>query len=130
MNLAIEKNSLFSSLEGKKVISGRGISKGETLSKEFLSDLPSSEWFKLRMQKDDLNDLIKEAKDNLKSYENTLKEKFEIKKRKILSGDDLAPGVQQTVKVYLAVKRKKLIESGVPEEDKEIRELDALIEVV
>ena len=30
----------------------------------------------------------------------------------------------------LAVKRKKLIESGVPEEDKEIRELDALIEVV
>ena len=30
----------------------------------------------------------------------------------------------------LAVKRKKLIESGVPEEDKEIRELNALIEVV
>ena len=30
----------------------------------------------------------------------------------------------------LAVKRKKLIESGVPEEDKEIRELDALIEVI
>ena len=30
----------------------------------------------------------------------------------------------------LAVKRKKLIESGVSEEDKEIRELDALIEVI
>ena len=30
----------------------------------------------------------------------------------------------------LAVKRIKLIESGVPEEDKEIRELDALIEVI
>ena len=30
----------------------------------------------------------------------------------------------------LAVKRKKLIEAGVPEEDKEIRELDALIEVI
>ena len=30
----------------------------------------------------------------------------------------------------LVVKRKKLIESGVPEEDKEIRELDALIEVI
>ena len=29
----------------------------------------------------------------------------------------------------LAVKRKKLIESGVPEEDQEIREIDALIEV-
>ena len=30
----------------------------------------------------------------------------------------------------LAVKRKKLIESGVPEEDQEIRESDALIEGV
>jgi len=30
----------------------------------------------------------------------------------------------------LAVKRKKLIESGVPEEDQEIIEIDALIEVI
>ena len=28
----------------------------------------------------------------------------------------------------LAVKRKKLIEAGIPEEDQEIREIDALIE--
>ena len=99
-------NSLMSSLEGKKVISGRGISKGDTLSKEFLSDLPSSEWFKLRMQDEKLNDLIKESKDNLKSYEDMLKERFALKKKKIISGDDLPPGVQQVIKVYLAVKRK------------------------
>ena len=30
----------------------------------------------------------------------------------------------------LAVNRKKLIEAGVPEEDQEIREIDALIEVI
>ena len=30
----------------------------------------------------------------------------------------------------LAVKRKKLIESGVPEEDQEIREIEALIEII
>ncbi len=35
-----------------------------------------------------------------------LKERFEVKKRKIVSGDDLPPGVQQVIKVYLAVKRK------------------------
>ena len=35
-----------------------------------------------------------------------LKERFEAKKRKIVSGDDLPPGVQQVIKVYLAVKRK------------------------
>ena len=99
-------NSLMPSLEGKKVISGRGISKGDTLTKVFLNDLPSSEWFKLRMQDEKLNDLIKESKDNLQKYEVMLKEKFEAKKRKIVSGDDLPPGVQQVIKVYLAVKRK------------------------
>ena len=80
--------------------------KGDTLSKEFLLDLPSSEWFKLRMQDEKLNDLIKESKDNLKSYEDMLKERFALKKKKIISGDDLPPGVQQVIKVYLAVKRK------------------------
>ena len=30
----------------------------------------------------------------------------------------------------LAVKRKKLIEAGIPEEAQEIREIDALIEVI
>ena len=99
-------NSLMPSLEGKKVISGRGISKGEALTKEFLNSLPASEWFKLRMQDEKLNDLIKESKDNLKKYEDMLKERFEAKKRKIVSGDDLPPGVQQVIKVYLAVKRK------------------------
>ena len=99
-------NSLLPSLEGKKVISGRGINKGEALSKDFLKSLPASEWFKLRMQDEKLNDLIKESKDNLKKYEDMLKERFEAKKRKIVSGDDLPPGVKQVVKVYLAVKRK------------------------
>jgi len=99
-------NSLMPSLEGKKVISGRGISKGEALTKDFLNSLPASEWFKLRMQDEKLNDLIKESKDNLKKYEDMLKERFEAKKRKIVSGDDLPPGVQQVIKVYLAVKRK------------------------
>ena len=99
-------NSLMPSLEGKKVISGRGISKGEALTKDFLKSLPASEWIKLRMQDEKLNDLIKESKDNLKKYEDMLKERFEAKKRKIVSGDDLPPGVQQVIKVYLAVKRK------------------------
>jgi DNA-directed RNA polymerase subunit beta len=33
-------------------------------------------------------------------------ERFEIKKGKLQSGDDLAPGVQKIVKVYLAIKRR------------------------
>ena len=35
-----------------------------------------------------------------------LDERFEEKRGKLQSGDDLAPGVLKTVKVYLAVKRR------------------------
>ena len=99
-------NSLKSELLGKKVISGRGLSKGDSLDEEFLSTLPPSEWFKLRMKDEPLNDSIKEAKDKLKAYESVLKTRFEDKKKKIVSGDDLPPGVQQVIKVYLAIKRR------------------------
>ena len=99
-------NSLKSELLGKKVISGRGLSKGDTLDEEFLSNLALSEWFKLRMKDEPLNDSIKEAKDKLKAYENVLKSRFEDKKKKIVSGDDLPPGVQQVIKVYLSIKRR------------------------
>ena len=35
-----------------------------------------------------------------------LEERFEDKRRKLQSGDDLAPGVLKIVKVYLAIKRR------------------------
>ena len=95
-----------SELLGKKVISGRGLSKGDALDEEFLSNLAPSEWFKLRMKDEPLNDSIKEAKDKLKAYESVLKSRFEDKKKKIVSGDDLPPGVQQVIKVYLSIKRR------------------------
>jgi DNA-directed RNA polymerase subunit beta len=75
-------NSLKSSLLGKKVISGRGLSKGDSLTEEFLAELAPSEWFKLRLKDEPLNDSIKEAKDKLKAYEDDLKKKFEDKKIK------------------------------------------------
>ena len=58
------------------------------------------------MKDESINDDIKEAKDKLKNYEEDLKKKFDDKKKKIVSGDDLPPGVQQVIKVYLAVKRR------------------------
>ena len=58
------------------------------------------------MKDESLNDSIKEAKDKLKAYESVLKSRFEDKKKKIVSGDDLPPGVQQVIKVYLSIKRR------------------------
>jgi DNA-directed RNA polymerase subunit beta len=46
---------------------------------------------------------VAEQWDNIKE---DFDKKFEIKRRKITQGDDLQPGVQKIVKVYLAVKRR------------------------
>ena len=42
----------------------------------------------------------------LEEQNQLLEERFEAKKEKLQSGDDLAPGVLKIVKVYLAVKRR------------------------
>ena len=41
----------------------------------------------------------------MKNYVKSLNTKLEVKRKKIIKGDDLAPGVLKVVKVYLAVKR-------------------------
>jgi DNA-directed RNA polymerase subunit beta len=46
------------------------------------------------------------AQKQLEEQNTQLEERFEDKKRKLQSGDDLAPGVLKIVKVYLAVKRR------------------------
>jgi DNA-directed RNA polymerase subunit beta len=49
---------------------------------------------------------LEKAQAYLKEREADIEAKFEDKKRKITTGDDLAHGVQKVVKVYLAVKRR------------------------
>ena len=53
-----------------------------------------------------LAEQIEQAEQQLADRAKELDEKFEDKKRKLQSGDDLAPGVLKIVKVYLAIKRK------------------------
>jgi DNA-directed RNA polymerase subunit beta len=97
---------LFASLEGGKVIKGQGLKKGELLTSEVVSEYSSEDWFSLRMEKVDLNDQISSAQTQLQDRRAQLDDRFEEKRGKLQSGDDLAPGVLKTVKVYLAVKRR------------------------
>merc|ERR1711916_74509 len=71
-----------------------------------LTSLEASDWFKLRMEDDTLNELLEDADKQLAEHRKTLEERFEDKKRKLTTGDDLAPGVLKIVKVYLAIKRR------------------------
>ncbi len=93
-------------LVGQKVASGKGVKKGEVLSHEALDGLDKDQWFKLRMQEESLNEQIDRAEEQLAERRKILDERFEDKKRKLSTGDDLAPGVLKIVKVYLAIKRR------------------------
>ncbi len=53
-----------------------------------------------------LNDALASAQRQLEEQNRLLEDRFEDKKGKLQSGDDLAPGVLKIVKVYLAIKRR------------------------
>ncbi|MEJ2533278.1 MAG: DNA-directed RNA polymerase subunit beta, partial [Halioglobus sp.] len=97
---------LVNLLSGQSVVSGAGLSKGTTLSADVLNELKRDQWFKLKLAEADLNEALASAQRQLEEQNRLLEERFEDKKRKLQSGDDLAPGVLKIVKVYLAIKRR------------------------
>ncbi|HBX73156.1 MAG TPA: DNA-directed RNA polymerase subunit beta, partial [Halieaceae bacterium] len=97
---------LGNQLKGAKTVSGAGLAKGTELSAKVLADLDREQWFKLKLADSDLNEALAAAKKQLDEQTKLLEERFEDKKRKLQSGDDLAPGVLKIVKVYLAIKRR------------------------
>jgi DNA-directed RNA polymerase subunit beta len=97
---------LADSLEGGSVVAGPGLKKGDKVTADFLKNLASDDWFKLRMDSDDLNSLLEQTELRLKERRVALDEQFDESKGKLQSGDDLAPGVLKIVKVYLAIKRR------------------------
>ncbi len=93
-------------LDGKKTISGGGLNKGTALTGEVLATLDREQWFKLKFSDPELNSQIISAQRLLEEQNTLLEERYEVKKEKLQSGDDLAPGVLKIAKVYLAVKRR------------------------
>ncbi|MEZ5566981.1 MAG: DNA-directed RNA polymerase subunit beta [Halioglobus sp.] len=93
-------------LKGNTTVSGGGLPKGTALTAAVLADLDREQYFKLKMSDSALNDAIASAERQLEEQNRLLEERFEDKKSKLQSGDDLAPGVLKIVKVYLAIKRR------------------------
>jgi DNA-directed RNA polymerase subunit beta len=97
---------LFSALVGGKVVKAEGLKKGAELTADAVAEYSADDWFAIRMDKAELNEQIAAAQAQLADRRVNLDERFEEKRGKLQSGDDLAPGVLKTVKVYLAVKRR------------------------
>ena len=103
-NATFERLSM--ALTGAEVVKAQGLKKGAKLTSEAVAEYGAEEWFKVRMSDAALNEQLEKAEEQLKERRKILDERFEDKKGKLETGDDLAPGVLKIVKVYLAVKRR------------------------
>lgn len=78
----------------------------KTVTEDVLQRLPREQWFDIVVNDDDSNFQLEKIAQKLKDFKREYSERMSVKKRKITDGDDLAPGVLQIVKIYVAVKRR------------------------
>ena len=97
---------LREALRDQPVDRGPALTKGDKISDEYLDGLEHEQWFRLSMSDETLNEQLDLAREQLKERRAQLDERFEDKKKKLQTGDDMAPGVLKIVKVYLAIKRR------------------------
>jgi DNA-directed RNA polymerase subunit beta len=109
--LRIVEEDTFSRLEklivGKSIAGGpKGLKKGAKVTKETLADIDRYDRFDIRLSDDKDSKNLEALKENLNKAKKEFDSRFDEKKRKLTQGDELPPGVQKMVKVYMAVKRR------------------------
>ena len=92
---------------GKTVNGGpKRIAKGTKITKEYLDGVSRYDWFDIRLSGEESARQLEAMKDSLAQLRVKFDAMFEQKKKKLTQGDELPPGVQKMVKVYVAVKRR------------------------
>ncbi len=83
------------------------IAKGTKITKEYLEGVSRYDWFDIRLSGEESARQLEAMKDFARRQLRVqFDAMFEQKKRKLTQGDELPPGVQKMVKVYVAVKRR------------------------
>ena len=93
---------------GQKVNGGPlKLAKGAEVTKEYLASLPSRhDWFDIRLSDEGIAKQVELIKESLQAKHEESDALYEIKKKKLTQGDELQPGVQKMVKVFIAIKRR------------------------
>ncbi|MBS1230966.1 MAG: DNA-directed polymerase, beta subunit [Proteobacteria bacterium] len=86
------------------------LTKGTVVAKDYLDGLEAHHWFDIRMADDDVAQQLESLREGLEQTRKDFDLAFEEKRKKLTQGDELPPGVQKMVKVYVAVKRR--LQSG------------------
>ena len=109
--LRIVEGDAFQRLEkmliGKVANGGpKKLAKGTKIDKAYLDDLEKYHWFDIRPADEDAAGALEAIKESIAEKRHQFDLAFEEKRKKLTQGDELPPGVQKMVKVYLAVKRR------------------------
>jgi len=82
------------------------LAKGTKIDKAYLETIEQYSWFDIRMADDAIAVQLEQLREGLEKTRKDFDLAFEAKRKKLTQGDELPPGVQKMVKVYLAVKRR------------------------
>ena len=94
-------------LTGKVAEAGPGgLESGAKVTKSYLASLPREKWLSVRLRAEATNTQLEQMARQIEDQRHMFDKRYEEKRAKLISGDDLAPGVLKMVKVYLAVKRR------------------------
>ncbi len=109
--LRIVENDQYARIEKmlmNKVVNGgpKKIAKGAKITKDYLDGVARHDWFDIRLASEESARQLEASKESLAQLRVTFDAMFEQKKKKLTQGDELPPGVQKMVKVYVAVKRR------------------------
>jgi DNA-directed RNA polymerase subunit beta len=80
--------------------------KGTKITKAYLETVEHYHWFDISLADEVAQQQLENLRDSLEQTRKDFDVAFEAKKKKLTQGDELPPGVQKMVKVYLAVKRR------------------------
>src|SRR5438552_2193080 len=109
--LRIVENDAFARIEklliGKTANKGpKKLAKGAKITKDYLEGVNRHDWFDIRLANEEAARQLEAMKESLAQTRVLFDQMFEQKKKKLTQGDELPPGVQKMVKVYVAVKRR------------------------
>ncbi|MCB6183741.1 DNA-directed RNA polymerase subunit beta [Leeia sp. TBRC 13508] len=94
-------------LTGKTANGGpKKLAKGAVLDSAYLDSVLPHDWFDIRLADEDAARQLEQQKEILAQKRVEFDQLFDEKRRKLTQGDELSPGVQKMVKVYIAVKRR------------------------
>ncbi len=94
-------------LDRDQKVSGQAFPKGTKLTEKTLDEIDPSDYIKLKLPENEEREAkIKDIEKKVKRQIDALRGEFKEKVDALKKGDELSPGVIQSIKVYIAMKRK------------------------